>query len=837
MKKIVLLISLLSLFLAPSIASASDRILVRYLKGTTAAEKKDTRDGAELLNKYTIVPRLELLEVDDQKKTLKELNSDPNVAYALPDINRKTLATPNDTLFSLQWGAKNTGQTILGLTGTAGADIRATNAWDIQTGNSNTDIAVIDSGIQLNHPDLINNLWTNPDEIPGNGIDDDGNGYIDDVHGWNFISDNNNPTDTDGHGTHVAGIIGAQGNNSIGVAGVNWNVSMAALKACENSSCPLSATIEALEYAVNKGFKLSNNSYGGCCGEYAPEKTALENAMAADHLFVAAAGNSNANNDNPAVADYPASYDLANVISVASSTNQEAKSSFSNYGATKVDLFAPGENIASTYIGSDYVYSSGTSMASPQVAGAAAIIKSQKPNWGYEKIKDQILNSSRTVPAYNGLVLTGGILNLGQALLIKPENLTGPGSETPLTTATFTWDAINNATFECRLDVGSFEACSYPKTYTGLAPGNHTFRVKAIYPSGESETTSYTWQVTGVGPPTITSSPGLVSDSKTATFVFSGQAEATFECSLDNEPFSACLSPKTYSNLEVGDHKFEVRQTVESITSDPAIINWSIPEVVDLTPSATGPDQDGFLAFSGAPVGYQYLCQVVNKTILKYCSNPYAPPAPLTNGNYQLKLMIEDPDGYRSGEIVYPFEITGVPKPASSTPSLLINNGAKYTNKLKVNLKIVWPAGAKTMAIKSSGRTEQLLPVASALPWQLAAGNGSKTITIKFSETDGSPIKTLSKTIIFDNVKPVIKKASVKKSKNRYSFRLILKKPDKFAKVYFSKSKKMPPANSLGNTSRRISSARFTFKLNFYPRFVRVRDAAGNLSGWKRVVR
>jgi subtilisin family serine protease len=839
MRKFFFLISFLSLFLLPSLAQANDELLVRYLKGTTTEEKEAARGDGEVLNKYTIVPRLELLKVDDPKAALKELNSDPNVQYAVLDIKRELLVTPNDGLFGAQWGMRNNGQTILGDVGVVGADIKATSAWGIQTGSSNTDVAVIDSGIQLNHPDLVNNLWTNPDEIASNGIDDDANGYIDDIHGWNFIDNNNNPTDTDGHGTHVAGIIGAQGNNSIGVAGVNWDVSMAALKACVNDACPLSATIEALEYAVNEGIMISNNSYGGCCGEYLPEKTALENARTAGHLFVAAAGNDNVNNDNPALASYPASYDLSNVISVASSTNQEDRSSFSNYGATTVDLFAPGENIASTYIGSDYVYLSGTSMASPQVAGAAAIIKSQKSGWGYQQIKDQILNSARVNANYNNLVVTDGILDLNQALLIQPENLTGPDTETFETSATFDWDTINNATFKCSLDSGSFETCSPEKTYTDLSLGTHSFSVKAIYPSGESETVGYNWEVTvlTVDPPTINSSPEPINNSKSATFSFAGLPGAGFMCSLDDAPFTACTSPTIYTNLDAEAHSFKVKQTFDSITSDPATVNWQIPEVVDMVPLADGPNVAGFLTFPSLPSGYTYLCQITGYTSQSECQSPYAPSAPLTNGPYQLELTIEDPLGYLSQETAYLFEISGVPAPISNTPSLVINSGAQYTNRSAVTLNIVWPAGARTMSISNGDGLETVMPVTGSVPWELTPGSGAKTITIKFNETVGGTIKTSSKTIIVDTVAPVINRATVKRSASRYSFRLSLAKSDKLQKVYLSRSRTIPSTTNLGNTSRSISSTNFTFNLSFYPNFIRVRDAAGNLSAWKKTTR
>jgi subtilisin family serine protease len=231
--------------------------------------------------------------------------------------------TPNDPGYGEMWGLHNWGQTG----GTLDTDIDAPEAWDITTGDGDIVVAVIDSGIDLNHPDLSANIWTNPGEIPGNGIDDDGNGYIDDVHGWDFSSNDNNPSDDigvcGGHGTHTSGTIGAVGDNGIGVTGINWDVKIMPLKTAKQILiffCGLEDAdiIKAIEYAAMNGARVSNNSYGG--GFY--NQAVFNTIRASKHLFVAAAGNESNNNDvNPS---YPASYDLDNIISVAATDHNDS---------------------------------------------------------------------------------------------------------------------------------------------------------------------------------------------------------------------------------------------------------------------------------------------------------------------------------------------------------------------------------------------------------------------------------------------------------------------------------------------------------------------------------
>lgn len=398
-----------------------DVVLVRFRDGATETERAEVRQmiRAELETTYSLVPGLEKLRLRDASvsvmdavQSLTRLNI---VKYAEPDYIVHATVIPNDTYWSNLWGMTN---------------IKAPQAWDTYTGDANFVVAIIDTGINRNHPDLAANIWTNPNEIAGNGIDDDGNGYVDDIYGWDWAYNDSDPMDGHGHGSHTAGTVGAVGNNGLGVVGVNWNVKLMALKFLNDSgSGSTSGAISAVNYAVNKGVKVSNNSWGG--GGYSQALyDAIENGKAVGHVFVAAAGNNGTNNDTSPF--YPASYTNDNLIAVAAIDVNDNKASFSNYGATSVDLGAPGVDILSTVLGSSYSYYSGTSMASPHVAGAAALLYGLNPTWSYAQVKDRILSTARPIAALSGKTVTGGTLDLAAAV----SGSTPPPSPTPGPTPT-----------------------------------------------------------------------------------------------------------------------------------------------------------------------------------------------------------------------------------------------------------------------------------------------------------------------------------------------------------------------------------------------------------------
>ncbi len=341
------------------------------------------------------------------------LSKDPRIEYAEPNYIVKADAIPNDPRFNELWGLHNTGQTG----GTPDADIDVPEAWDINTGDSNIVVGVIDTGVDYNHEDLAVNMWVNSGEIPGNGVDDDGNGYVDDIHGIDTINNDGDPFDDDGHGTHVSGTIGAVGNNSVGVAGINWNVKIMALKFLDSSGSGTTAgAIECLNYVIlmrNNGVNiiLTSNSWGG--GGFSQ---ALRDAIEATGiLFVAAAGNDYLT-DTDIEPHYPSSYDSVNILSVAATDNDDNLSSFSNYGLQSVDIGAPGSAILSTVPGNSYAFFSGTSMATPHVSGVAALLLASNPNLTFQELKARIMLSSDPVPGLDGRTVTGGRLNVHKAL-------------------------------------------------------------------------------------------------------------------------------------------------------------------------------------------------------------------------------------------------------------------------------------------------------------------------------------------------------------------------------------------------------------------------------------
>ncbi|WP_421877886.1 cadherin domain-containing protein [Pacificispira sp.] len=308
--------------------------------------------------------------------------------------------------------------------------IGAYDAWDRQTGSEDVVVAVIDSGIDIDHEDLRDNLWVNEGEIWGDGIDNDGNGYIDDYNGYDFVNNRGiGPgyarDDDNGHGTHVAGTIAAQGNNGVGISGVAWNASLMAVKVLDqNGDGTIADIVEGIRYATMMEARVSNNSYGGYGyrGSYSSISSAINEARTAGSIFVAAAGNDSFDNDTynnysySYFSHYPSSFTQSNVVAVASTTSSDSLSSFSNYGRYSVDLGAPGSSIYSTYTGGGYRSLSGTSMATPHVTGAIALLLSEDPSMTYSQAIDAILDNVDRVSSLNGRSTSGGRLNVAAAL-------------------------------------------------------------------------------------------------------------------------------------------------------------------------------------------------------------------------------------------------------------------------------------------------------------------------------------------------------------------------------------------------------------------------------------
>ncbi|MCI0376699.1 MAG: S8 family serine peptidase [Gemmataceae bacterium] len=373
-------------------------------------------DSQTLLPSLPGLQRITLPEGVDVPTALALYQSDPRVLYAEPNYVLRLTVAPNDPGYADMWNLENTGQSG----GTPDADIDAERAWDVGTGSSQVVVAVIDTGIDYNHPDLAANIWVNPGEIAGDGQDNDGNGYIDDVHGYDFANNDGNPLDDNGHGTHVAGTIGAVGNNGIGITGVNWNVSIMGVKVfAGDGSADVDEMIAGIYYAAANGAIVSNNSWAATGTFPQALYDAFAAARDAGQIVVAAAGNGDefGNGFNIDVSPvYPAAFELDNVIAVAATDHTDDLSTFSNFGVVSVDLAAPGESILSTLPDNSYGVFSGTSMATPHVTGVVALVWSLHPSWTYQQVIDQVLGTVDPLPELVGITVTGGRLNVAAAV-------------------------------------------------------------------------------------------------------------------------------------------------------------------------------------------------------------------------------------------------------------------------------------------------------------------------------------------------------------------------------------------------------------------------------------
>lgn len=381
------------------------------------------------------------------EKMRKRLRENPMVSRVEPNFiyrafGFRSLKKPNDPDLSRTWGLQNTGAAdSSGTVGIAGIDIGALAAWDFTTGNKSVVVAVIDSGVDFNHPDLNGQAWVNKKELNGKaGVDDDGNGYIDDINGYNFVDDKGDATDDNAHGTHCSGTIGAKGGDGKGLVGVNWDVSIMAVKFLnKDGSGTLASAIKAIDYARANGAKIMSNSWGGGAASELM-KTAIADANNAGVLFVVAAGNDT--NDNDTTPTYPASYDVENVLAVAAVDNRGAFASFSNYGAKTVHVAAPGVNVVSTVLNNLYDSYSGTSMATPHVSGIAALLLAHNPNMTNLQLKKRIMDSARPLYTLRKRVSTSGMADAYYALsgLTPPDDPNDPAKLPNVTNHTFSTD-------------------------------------------------------------------------------------------------------------------------------------------------------------------------------------------------------------------------------------------------------------------------------------------------------------------------------------------------------------------------------------------------------------
>jgi subtilisin family serine protease len=384
-------------------ARFNDRIedRIENAPGWTAIDDLDDANAADTVAQYRALPEVEYAE--------------ENFEITLPDAIDSSLVPvfPHDPQFSDQWALSNSGQRG----GKQGADISATLAWATTTGSEDVVVAVLDSGVDYNHEDLKPNMWTRPDSM--DPYLDAELGSADDTYGFNAIDNASDPMDENGHGTHCAGIIGAEGENDLGIAGVNWKVRIMPLKFMNAGGYGTTKdAVEAINYVINRkkagvNVRIISASWGSTQKSRALEEV-IRKAYEADILFVAAAGNSSVNNDRSP--HYPSSYDVPNVVSVAALDRNDQLASFSNWGAKSVAMAAPGVDILSTWLGNAYEEKSGTSMATPVVSGVAALIVAEHPRMSVDELRKKLLASSDPIVALKGKTVTGGRVNAAKAL-------------------------------------------------------------------------------------------------------------------------------------------------------------------------------------------------------------------------------------------------------------------------------------------------------------------------------------------------------------------------------------------------------------------------------------
>ncbi len=429
------------------------------MKPSLSIQRISTDKLAKSLQAYVkkTIPEFNLVVIkravfETKKSVIEEISRNPNVLYVEPNFIYRINKTPNDPMLGQLWGIANTGIADSGgQLGVAGMDVGALEAWDIETGNENVVVAVIDTGVDYNSPDLEGNVWTNEAEKNGEaGVDDDNNGVIDDIHGASFVdalAPKGDPMDDHGHGTHCSGTIGARGDDGKGIVGVAWKTKIMGVKFLSaGGSGTLEGAVEAINYATKMGAKVISNSWGG--GGFSQALfEAVQKSHEAKAIFLAAAGNESNNNDSSPT--YPATYDVPNVLSVAAIDNKGQLASFSSYGKNKVHVGAPGVNVLSLTT-NGYESWSGTSMATPHVSGIAVLLAARFPEMSGVEIKERIISTAKPDRFLNKKVASGGVANAFTALTntIPAPDLNDPvnwrSSEQTLSSAHPYADKANN---------------------------------------------------------------------------------------------------------------------------------------------------------------------------------------------------------------------------------------------------------------------------------------------------------------------------------------------------------------------------------------------------------
>src|ERR1700682_2744716 len=547
----VLVVAAVPFALLPVAAGAQDRgasiageyvageLLIGFAAGASSQDEDSAARSVGAYNSTSVTSSVRKLRLGkgNEAAAISALLKQSKVRFAEPNYIVHTTLIPNDPSFAQLWGLRNTGQPVNSAPGgTPGADISATAAWDVTTGSRSVVVGDVDTGIDYNHPDLAANVWNNPGTVGGCAAG---------THGYNAITRTCNPMDDNNHGSHTAGTIGAVGNNGVGVVGVNWISSLMGLKFLDASGSGTTAdAITAIDFAVQAkiggvNVRALNNSWGG--GAFSQALLDEINKAGANNiLFVAAAGNSSLNHGTTPT-HYPCDYNAANMICVAASDQTDTLAYFSDWGSTTVHLAAPGTDILSTIAASQYAYFAGTSMATPHVTGAVALILAACPAWTNAQVKAAILNNVDYPPGLAGLTVTGGRLNVNKAIRTCAPPTPDFGLSVRPSSQTVTQGASTSYTVTVTPSGGFTGAVTLSVSgLGGGAAGSFSPNPTTSTNTSTLSVTTTTTAATGSFPFTITGVSGALTRTTSATLVV--QAAPTPDFSLGATPASQTVT-------------------------------------------------------------------------------------------------------------------------------------------------------------------------------------------------------------------------------------------------------------------------------------------------------
>jgi subtilisin family serine protease len=664
--------------LSPADAMAAE-VLVRFTDASRARAVERAGVEAERITPLKFVRGVALVALapgETVADAVKSLDDAPGVAWAEPNQVFRADATPDDQRFAEQWGLFNNGQGVDGLTGVLGADLDALAAWDVTHDARGALLAVVDGGLDINHPDLAGQVWSNPLD-PANGADDDGNGLVDDTRGWDFWDNDNNVTPsvalTDRHGTHVLGIAAARGNNALGVAGMAWEASVVGIDVLADNNIGNEASVaDGLAYAGSLGASVVNASLSNTGTLPLTIQQAVNNYP--QTLFVVSAGNDASNNDlSPR---YPCNLapPANNLVCVAASTNQDALWTSSNFGAASVDLAAPGHGILSLAPNSLYRVTSGTSMASPYVAAVAATIRARNPGLTPKQVADALCAGTERLAAFAGVTACGGRLNACSALLAAAGSsapgafaLSGPVEGALATDGGISvgWGASTAGLdrYEVVVDDGVLATASRDarEARVALVDGAHRIAVRAVDCRGNATTTpAVTVLADTTAPSSPTPSTPAIVNSRRPRLSWGAATDTTsgiagYSVAVDGGAPGRVdgLEHTVAADLADGAHSFSVAALDRAgLSSAPVSAQFVIDTVKPRKPRRLRPrstrNRRPRLAWRASPGAVAYAVVIGGARPALVADTSYRPPKRLRRGRHRWRVRAIDAAGNQS---------------------------------------------------------------------------------------------------------------------------------------------------------------------------------------------